>query len=109
MWKAQKARFPHFHRTAATTAIFLNTTFLLLPPAETLRRWQRAEGLGGPRRKRRGYRKRRERKGHFGEMVQLDASFHRWLEERGERGCLMHMIDDATGRIELQFSEGETT
>lgn len=77
--------------------------------AETLRRWQRAAGLGGPRRKRRGYRKRRERKGHFGEMVQLGASFHRWLEERGERGCLMHMIDDATGRIELQFSEGETT
>ena len=77
--------------------------------AETLRRWQRAEGLGGPRRKRRAYRKRRERKAHFGEMVQLDASFHRWLEERGERGCLMHMIDDATGRIELQFSEGETT
>lgn len=31
MWKAQKARFPHFHRTAATAAISLNTTFLLLP------------------------------------------------------------------------------
>ncbi len=31
MWKAQKTRFPHFHRTAATAAISLNTTFLLLP------------------------------------------------------------------------------
>ena len=29
-------------------------------------------------------------------MVQLDGSFHEWLEERGERGCLMHMVDDAT-------------
>lgn len=77
--------------------------------SETLRRWMRVEGLGGRQRKSRGYRKRRERKAHFGEMVQLDASFHRWLEQRGERGCLMHMIDDATGRVELQFSEGETT
>jgi len=77
--------------------------------SETLRRWMRAEGLGGPQRKRRPYRQRRARKLHFGEMVQLDASFHRWLEDRGGKGCLMHMIDDATGKIELQFSEGETT
>ncbi|MGH9735672.1 MAG: hypothetical protein ACRD8A_13910 [Candidatus Acidiferrales bacterium] len=28
-------------------------------------------------------RRRRERKEHFGELVQLDGSFHPWLEERG--------------------------
>ena len=37
-----------------------------------------------------------ERKSHFGELVQLDGSFHDWLEGRGPRGCLMDMVDDAT-------------
>src|ERR1700723_1877665 len=35
-----------------------------------------------------------ERKPHFGELVQLDGSFHDWLERRGPRGCLMDMVDD---------------
>jgi hypothetical protein len=30
-------------------------------------------------------------------MVQMDGSFHRWLEERGPEGCLMDLVDDATG------------
>ena len=51
--------------------------------AETLRRWMLAEGLWSRERKRRRHRFRRERKEHFGEMVQLDGSFHAWLEERG--------------------------
>ena len=45
--------------------------------------------------------KRRERKSHFGELVQLDGSFHDWLEGRGPRGCLMDMVDDATSRRKL--------
>ena len=51
--------------------------------AETLRRWMLAEGLWSRKRKRRGHRRRRDRKEHFGEMVQMDGSFHAWLEERG--------------------------
>jgi len=43
--------------------------------AETLRRWLRAAGEPCVR-KRRAYRKRREPKAHFGELVQLDGSFH---------------------------------
>src|ERR1700720_3740390 len=54
------------------------------------------------------YRQRRERKAHFGELVQLDGSFHEWLEERGRRGCLMHMVDDATSTVSCQFSAEET-
>ncbi len=65
--------------------------------AETLRRWMLAEGLWSRVRKRRPHRSRRERKWHFGELVQLDGSFHDWLEERGPGGCLMNMVDDATG------------
>lgn len=49
--------------------------------AETLRRWMLAAGLWSRERKRRPYRKRRERKAHFGELVQLDGSFHGWLED----------------------------
>src|SRR2546421_12840683 len=51
--------------------------------SETLRRWMLAEGLWSRARKRRGHRRRRERREHFGELVQLDGSFHPWLEERG--------------------------
>jgi len=29
--------------------------------------------------------------------VQMDGSFHDWLEGRGPRGCLMNMVDDASG------------
>jgi transposase len=76
--------------------------------AETLRRWMREAGLWRRARKRRPYRQRRERKAHFGELVQLDGSFHDWLEERGQRGCLMHMVDDASSNVLCQFSEEET-
>jgi transposase len=77
-------------------------------PAESLRRWMREAGLWSRRRKRKPYRQRRERKAHFGELVQLDGSFHRWLEERADDACLMHMIDDATNTVHAQFSGQET-
>ena len=75
--------------------------------AETLRRWLRESGQKSIRR-RKPYRQRRERREHFGELVQMDGSFHLWLEERGERGCLMHMVDDATSTAEAQFYAEET-
>jgi hypothetical protein len=40
--------------------------------------------------------------------VQLDGSFHDWLEGRGPVGCLMRMTDDATGRVYAQISKEET-
>src|ERR1700683_3458352 len=46
---------------------------------ETLRRWMLAEGLWGRKRRRKVHRKRRERREHFGDLVQMDGSFHRWL------------------------------
>ena len=64
--------------------------------AETLRGWRKEAGLWQRQRRRKPYRRRREAKAHFGELVQLDGSFHEWLEERGPRRCLMHMVDDAT-------------
>ena len=60
---------------------------------ETLRGWMLAEGLWNRQRKRKKHCQRRERKTHFGELVQLDGSFHDWLEGRGPRGCLMNMVE----------------
>ena len=76
---------------------------------ETLRRWMLAAGLWSRRRHRSPYRQRRERKAHCGELVQLDGSMHPWLEARGPGGCAMTLVDDATGRLLLQFAPQETT
>jgi transposase len=76
--------------------------------AETLRRWMLGDRLWSGERKRRKHRQRRERKEHFGELVQLDGSFHRWLEERAPQGCLMDMADDATNTTLAQLGEQET-
>jgi transposase len=75
---------------------------------ETLRRWLVAEGLWTVRRKRSKHRRWRQRKLHFGEMVQLDGSHHDWFS-CGRRDCLMGMIDDATGVRLTRLSSEETT
>jgi len=54
---------------------------------ETLRRWMLAEGLWSRMRKRRTHRKRREPRAHFGELVQMDGSFHEWFEQRGRKAA----------------------
>jgi hypothetical protein len=76
--------------------------------AETLRLWMLEAGLWSQQRKRRKHRRRRERKEHFGELVQMDGSFHPWLEERGPEGCLIDMADDATNTTWAQLGEQET-
>src|SRR6202049_1225438 len=75
---------------------------------ETLRGWMLEEGLWSRERKGRAHRQRRERKAHFGELVQLDGSFHDWLEGRGPRGCLMNMVDDATSATQACQGKEET-
>jgi len=75
---------------------------------ETLRRWMLTEGLWTRQRKRKAHHQRREAKAHFGELVQMDGSFHDWFEERGPRGCLLNMVDDATGTTLARIGEQET-
>lgn len=75
---------------------------------ETLRRWMLAEGLWSRERRRRRHRRRRERKEHFGERVQMDGSYHPWLEERGPEGCLMDLVDDATHTTLARLGKEET-
>lgn len=75
---------------------------------ETLRRWMLAEGLWSKARHRKQHRKRRERRAHFGELVQLDGSFHDWYQKRGPKACLMNMVDDATSTVEAYLGDEET-
>jgi hypothetical protein len=76
---------------------------------ETLRIWLIKEKLRRPRGKRTRHRKRRERKAHFGELVQMDGSHHQWFGKAEPPSCLMDMVDDATGRTMALMDEQETT
>jgi transposase len=78
-------------------------------PATTLRRWMRMSGLWSRRRRREGPRERRARRAHFGELVQLDGSLHRWFEHRAPACCLLELVDDATGRTLQRFAPREST
>lgn len=70
---------------------------------ETLRRWLLEAGDWKRSRKGRRHRQWRERKHHYGEMVQIDGSHHAWFEERGPGCVLMGYIDDATGKVFARF------
>jgi hypothetical protein len=72
---------------------------------DTVRLWMLAEGLWSRQRKRKKHRQRRKRKAHFCELVQLDGSFHDWLEGRGPWACLMNMVDDATSETRLVWAK----
>jgi hypothetical protein len=73
---------------------------------ETLRLWLIAAGRPAGRRKTR-HRKRRQPKQSFGEMLQIDGSFHDWLGD-GKRICMINITDDATSTAMLHFNEQET-
>ena len=74
----------------------------------TLRRWLLQAGLLDRRRKRPQHRRRRTRREHLGELVQMDGSCHDWFEGRRGWATLMVMIDDATGMVTARFYEKES-
>ncbi len=76
---------------------------------ETLRLWLNQENITYEKRKERKHRQWRERKHHFGEMVQMDGSHHAWFEDRGNECVLMGYIDDATGTVYGRFYDYEGT
>ncbi len=76
---------------------------------ETLRRWLVEAGLWQARRRGAVHRQWRERRAHWGELVQMDGSEHDWFEGRRGRACLMVLIDDATNWTHARFFESETT
>lgn len=76
---------------------------------ETLRKWLIESGDWKRVRKSRAHRQWRERKHHFGEMVQVDGSHHNWFEQRGPKCVFMGYIDDATGDTSGRFYPYEGT
>ena len=97
---AYRQRYADFGPTFASEKLAVEG--LVVGP-QTLRRWLLAEGLWEPRRRRDPHRSRRPRRPCFGELVQIDASIHDWLEGRGEEVVLISLIDDATSKVLARF------
>lgn len=78
---------------------------------EALRQLLIKEGLWNPKREKiKKTHQQRERRGCFGELIQIDGSPHDWFEGRGPKCCLIVFIDDATSEIlYLCFEKAETT
>jgi transposase len=76
---------------------------------ETVRTWLMEEGEWKNHIRRKPHRQWRERKEHYGEMLQMDGSHHDWFEGRGPKCVLMGYIDDATGRAYGRFYDYEGT
>lgn len=74
----------------------------------TVRRMLRKAGLSSPQKRRPPkYRKRRERRPQEGMLLQVDASRHAWLEQRGPQLTLMGFVDDATGKVVAAHFQAE--
>jgi DNA-binding Lrp family transcriptional regulator len=77
---------------------------------EALRQWMMDVGLWrGRKQKIEAIHEWRARKSSRGEMVQWDTSEHDWLEGRGEKLYLIHMIDDATSELTARFVLHDST
>ena len=76
---------------------------------ELLRTWFIKEHIAYASRKARPHRNWRERKTHYGQMVQADGSHHDWFEGRGPWCVLMGQIDDATSKVSAEFHGYEGT
>lgn len=98
--KAYRSRYGDFGPTLACEKLAEEQLHV---GVETLRRWLLAAGLWERKRRRDPHRSRRPRRSCFGELVQMDASIHDWLEGRGDELVLITMIDDATSRLAARF------
>lgn len=100
-----RQRYPDFGPTLAAEKLAVDGYEI---DHETLRRWLVAEHLWKRDRKRDAHRSWRQRRAHFGELVQMDGSHHHWFEARAPPCCLMNMVDDATGVTLALLAEEET-
>lgn len=102
-----KTKYSDFGPTLASEKLFEREKIKI--HKETLRKWLIEAGYWKRKRKPRAHRQWRERKHHYGEMVQIDGSHHAWFEERGPKCVLMGYIDDATGKTFGRFYSYEGT
>lgn len=77
---------------------------------EALRQMMMAAGLWrGRRQKVEAVHEWRQRRSCRGELIQWDTSEHDWLEGRGEKLYLIHMIDDASSELTARFVRHDST
>jgi hypothetical protein len=104
--QAYRQRYADFGPTFASEKLAEEEGILI--SVSVLRRLLIASGDWKGVRQAKEYRSRRERRDHFGELIQFDGSHHKWFEDRGPACCLMTMIDDATNTRMSRFYEQET-
>lgn len=101
-----RTRFPDYGPVLFAETLL--SLFQVTVSKETLRQWLLVEGLWKRARKGRRHRKKRPRREHIGDMVQVDGSHHTWFEHRGPACCLFVFIDDASNRSLMYFSATES-
>jgi transcriptional regulator with XRE-family HTH domain len=112
MTKALDLIREHYKGFGPTLAAeYLESRHGILVSKETLRQHMSAARLWRPKR---GPEARihalRERRPRFGELIQVDGSFHPWFEDRAPACCLIVFIDDATSCLtQLHFVDRECT
>jgi transposase InsO family protein len=75
---------------------------------ETVRRILMEHDIWKPGKLARIARKPRLRRGYFGELVQIDSSYHQWFTGNETYSWLLNIIDDATGRIFCRFVDSDS-
>lgn len=101
-------RYADFGPTLAAEMLYEHHGFEV--SRETVRKWMTVEGLWLPRKQRRRFHQPRLRREHYGELIQIDGSEHRWFEDRGPSCTLLVFIDDATSSLmQLRFVTSEST
>ena len=99
------AKYPKLGPTLASEKLSENHAIAV--DHETLRRMMIEEGLWQVHQRKFISHVWRERKMCFGELIQVDGSYHKWFNN--QYSTLIAFIDDATGIVELLFANHETT
>ena len=102
-----REKYKDFNLTHATEQLAENHRIAI--SRETLRLWLTNADIPYKKRRTRKHRQWRERKAHFGELVQIDGSHHDWFEGRGPFCVFMGYIDDATSTVSGRFYAYEGT
>ncbi len=103
-----RARYMDFGPTLACEK--LRELHGLMLSIETVRKLMVTNGLWRTREDRQTrLHQPRMRRACYGELVQIDGSYHQWFEARGSACSLLVYIDDATGKLlQLHFSPTES-
>jgi transposase len=106
----RRLRLPAYQGFGPTLAAEHLARHGLAVSRETLRKWMHAAGLRVSRRQHvKPVHVWRPRRAAFGELVMMDSSPYRWLEERGPACQLIALIDDASSRAWGRFARQDSS